>query len=84
MGLSYGLRRVCGRLGSLLVYAILQARLCRQAAGTWQSDGPKPAIADQALLVATRSGDLVHEPGSANYRKVWASSGVEIGFRLEQ
>ena len=70
-GLAYGLRRVCaaGAFRSSF-YAMTSGQHAEQPPA--KRRGPKPAISDQALLVAIEA-DLEASPWEGEgYRKVWA------------
>ena len=74
-GLAYGLRRVCAAwcMARSSFYAMTSTR-CGQHAEQPPAKrrGPKPAISDQALLVAIEA-DLEASPWEGEgYRKVWA------------
>ena len=69
-GLAYGLRRVCAAWGVARssFYAMTSGQHAEQPPA--KRRGPKPAISDQALLVAI---DLEASPWEGEgYRKVWA------------
>ena len=71
-GLAYGLRRVCGAWGMARssFYAMTSGQHAEQPPA--KRRGPKPAISDQALLVAIEA-DLEASPWEGEgYRKVWA------------
>ena len=71
-GLAYGLRRVCAAWGMARssFYAMTSGQHAEQPPAKRQ--GPKPAISDQALLVAIEA-DLEASPWEGEgYRKVWA------------
>ena len=70
-GLAYGLRRVCAAWGMARssFYAMTSGQHAEQPPA--KRRGPKPAISDQALLVA--EADLEASPWEGEgYRKVWA------------
>ena len=71
-GLAYGLRRVCAAWGMARssFYAMTSGQHAEQQPA--KRRGPKPAISDQALLVAIEA-DLEASPWEGEgYRKVWA------------
>ena len=71
-GLAYGLRRVCAAWGMARssFYAMTSGQHAEQPPA--KRRGPKPAISDQALLVAIEA-DLEASPWEGEgYRKVWA------------
>ena len=71
-GLAYGLRRVCAAWGMARssFYAMTSGQHAKQPPA--KRRGPKPAISDQALLVAIEA-DLEASPWEGEgYRKVWA------------
>ena len=71
-GLAYGLRRVCAawRMARSSFYAMTSGQHAEQPPA--KRRGPKPAISDQALLVAIEA-DLEASPWEGEgYRKVWA------------
>ena len=71
-GLAYGLRRVCAAWGLARssFYAMTSGQHAEQPPA--KRRGPKPAISDQALLVAIEA-DLEASPWEGEgYRKVWA------------
>ena len=71
-GLAYGLRRVCAAWGMARssFYAMTSGQHAEQPPA--KRRGPKPAISDQALLVAIKA-DLEASPWEGEgYRKVWA------------
>ena len=71
-GLAYGLRRVCAAWGMARssIYAMTSGQHAKQPPA--KRRGPKPAISDQALLVAIEA-DLEASPWEGEgYRKVWA------------
>ncbi len=71
-GLAYGLRRVCAAWGMARssFYAVTSGQHAEQPPA--KRRGPKPAISDQALLVAIEA-DLEASPWEGEgYRKVWA------------
>ena len=71
-GLAYGLRRVCAAWGMARssFYAMTSGQHAEQPPA--KRRGPKPAISDQALLVAIEA-DLETSPWEGEgYRKVWA------------
>ena len=71
-GLAYGLRRVCAAWGMAhsSFYAMTSGQHAEQPPA--KRRGPKPAISDQALLVAIEA-DLEASPWEGEgYRKVWA------------
>ena len=71
-GLAYGLRRVCVAWGMARssFYAMTSGQHAEQPPA--KRRGPKPAISDQALLVAIEA-DLEASPWEGEgYRKVWA------------
>ena len=71
-GLAYGLRRVCADWGMARssFYAMTSGQHAEQPPA--KRRGPKPAISDQALLVAIEA-DLEASPWEGEgYRKVWA------------
>ncbi len=71
-GLAYGLRRVCAAWGMARssFYAMTSGQHAEQPPA--KRRGPKPAISDQALLVAIEA-DLEASPREGEgYRKVWA------------
>ena len=72
IGLAYGLRRVCAAWGMARssFYAMTSGQHAEQPPA--KRRGPKPAISDQALLVAIEA-DLEASPWEGEgYRKVWA------------
>ena len=74
-GLAYGLRRVCAAWGMARssFYAMTSGQHAEQPPA--KRRGPKPAISDQALLVAIEA-DLEASPWEGEgYRKVWARLG---------
>ena len=76
-GLAYGLRRVCAAWGMARssFYAMTSGQHAKQP--PTKRRGPKPAISDQALLVAIEA-DLEASPWEGEgYRKVWARSYVQ-------
>ena len=76
-GLAYGLRRVCAAWGMARssFYAMTSGQHAKQPPA--KRRGPKPAISDQALLVAIEA-DLEASPWEGEgYRKVWARSYVQ-------
>ena len=71
-GLAYGLRRVCAAWGLARssFYAMTSGQHAERPPA--KRRGPKPAISDQALLVAIEA-DLEASPWEGEgYRKVWA------------
>ena len=71
-GLAYGLRRVCAAWGMARssFYAMTSSQHAEPPPA--KRRGPKPAISDQALLVAIEA-DLEASPWEGEgYRKVWA------------
>ena len=71
-GLAYGLRRVCAAWGMARssFYAMTSGQHAEPPPA--KRRGPKPAISDQALLVAIEA-DLEASPWEGEgYRKVWA------------
>ena len=71
-GLAYGLRRVCAAWGLARssFYAMTSGQNAERPPA--KRRGPKPAISDQALLVAIEA-DLETSPWEGEgYRKVWA------------
>ena len=71
-GLAYGLRRVCAAWGMARssFYAMTSGQNAERPPA--KRRGPKPAISDQALLVAIEA-DLETSPWEGEgYRKVWA------------
>ena len=71
-GLAYGLRRVCAAWGMARssFYTMTSGQHAEQPPA--KRRGPKPAISDQALLVAIEA-DLEASPWEGeSYRKVWA------------
>ncbi len=83
-GLAYGLQRVCAAWG--FARSSFYAVKSRQQAGADRPPakrrGPKPAISDQALLVAIEA-DLEASPWQGEgHRKVWARLRVCRGIRV--
>ncbi len=83
-GLAYGLQRVCAAWG--FARSSFYAMKSRQQAGVERAAakrrGPKPAISDQALLVAIEA-DLEASPWQGEgHRKVWARLRVCRGIRV--
>ena len=74
-GLAYGLRRVCAAWGMARssFYAMTSGQHAEQPPA--KRRGPKPAISDQALLVAIEA-DLEASPGRA---RATARSGLGFG-----
>ena len=74
-GLAYGLRRVCAAWGMARssFYAMTSGQHAEQPPA--KRRGPKPAISDQALLVAIEA-DWRHRPGRA---RATARSGLGFG-----
>ena len=81
-GLAYGLRRVCAAWGLARssFYAMTSGQHAEQPPA--KRRGPKPAISDQALLVAIEA-DLEASPWEGEgYRKVWARLRVCRNIRV--
>ena len=73
-GLAYGLQRVCAAWGFARssFYAMKSRQQATAERPPAKRRGPKPAISDQALLVAIEA-DLEASPWEGEgYRKVWA------------
>ena len=76
-GLAYGLRRVCAAWGMARssFYAMTSGQHAEQPPA--KRRGPKPAISDQALLVAIEADlESRHRPGRA---RATARSGLGFG-----
>ena len=83
-GLAYGLRRVCAAWGMARssFYAMTSGQHAKQPPA--KRRGPKPAISDQALLVAIEA-DLEASPWEGEgYRKVWARLRVCRDIRVSR
>ena len=79
-GLAYGLQRVCAAWG--FARSSFYAMKSRQQASAERAPakrrGPKPAVSDQALLVAIEA-DLEASPWEGEgHRKVWARLRVTV------
>ena len=85
-GLAYGLQRVCAAWG--FARSSFYAMKSRQQASAERAPakrrGPKPAVSDQALLVAIEA-DLEASPWEGEgHRKVWARLRVCRGIRVSR
>ena len=85
-GLAYGLQRVCAAWG--FARSSFYAMKSRQQASAERAPakrrGPKPAVSDQALLVAIEA-DLEASPWEGEgHRKVWARLRVCRGIRASR
>ena len=83
-GLAYGLRRVCAAWGMARssFYAMTSGQHAEQPPA--KRRGPKPAISDQALLVAIEA-DLEASPWEGEgHRKVWARLRVCRDIRVSR
>ena len=80
----YGVARVCRawRVPRSSYYAAQTAAAATPEPGPALRRGPKPAIADAALLAAIRA-DLVRSPWTGEgHRKVWARLRTQDGIRV--